>query len=165
MKAYRNELGYAQVAARLSYDPDTGCLTHKCAAPRRALGSPAGRKDTRGYLRVRILGQEAKAHRLAWLLYYGVWPEGELDHINGTPSDNRINNLRCVDVYGNSQNRRVAQRNNKAGLLGVSTTSRGFFAQLKAKSKRIRKGPYKTPEEAHAVYVALKRELHPLNTT
>ena len=164
MEKYRNELSYVQVAACLSYDPDTGCLTHKCAARSRALGSVAGRRDTRGYLRVRILGKEPKAHRLAWLLHYGVWPEGEIDHINVNPADNRIANLRCVDAYGNSQNRRRAQRNNRTGLLGVSVTAKGFIAQLKAKGVHIRKGPYQTPEEAHAVYLALKRELHPLST-
>jgi len=58
----------------------------------------------------------------------------------------------------------VKQKNNKTGLLGVSKTATGFIAQIKAKTLRIRKGPYKTPEEAYAVYLELKRSLHPLGT-
>lgn len=164
MKVYRNSLSYEQVAACLSYDPATGCLTHKRAAHLRPFGSVAGRKDIRGYLRVRVLGQELKAHRLAWLLHYGTWPDAEVDHINGDPADNRIENLRCVDVYGNSQNRRKPQRNNKTGFLGVCRSASGFIAQIKAKGVHVRKGPFATPEEAHAVYLTLKRSLHPLST-
>jgi len=164
MKTYRSDLSYEQAHACLDYDPLTGVLTHKRAAPRRPLGSVAGRKDRNGYLRVRLLGQELKAHRLAWLLHYGVWPDAEIDHINGIVSDNRIVNLRNVDVYGNSQNRRMAQKNNKTGLLGVAKTATGFVAQIKAKKLYVRKGPYKTPEEAYATYLELKRSLHPLGT-
>jgi len=164
MKAYRSELSYEQVCACLDYDPLTGVLTHKRAANNRPLGSVAGRKDNNGYLRVRLLGQELKAHRLAWLLHHGAWPTAEVDHINGQVSDNRIVNLRVVGVYENSQNRRAAQRNNKTGLLGVAKTAKGFFAQIKAKHLRIRKGPYKTPEEAYNVYLELKRIVHPLGT-
>lgn len=53
-----------------------------------------GSVDTYGYLIFKIKGKQYKAHRIAWLLNYGSFPETELDHINRNKLDNRIENLR-----------------------------------------------------------------------
>jgi hypothetical protein len=46
------------------------------------------------------------AHRLAWLWWFGEWPEGGLDHINRIRNDNRIDNLREATRSENQRNRR-----------------------------------------------------------
>lgn len=144
----------------LNYDPQTGLFTHKVNGHKRKAGAVTGRLDTKGYVRVRLLGYEFKAHRLAWLLTYGMWPTAEIDHINGCPSDNRIMNLRDVSVAENGWNRAKAMRNNKTGVLGVCEMNGKFVAQIGVDGKRVRLGAYDTVEEATAAYGKAKAELH-----
>lgn len=58
------------------------------------------------------------AHRVAWVIYHGEWPKGEIDHINGNQLDNRIANLRDVSSSVNSQNTKIYS-SNKSGHHGV----------------------------------------------
>ena len=62
-------------------------------------------------------------HRLAWLMAYGVWPSGDIDHINGDRQDNRLCNLRDVSHSRNLFNRQAPSVGNKARLLGVWVSS------------------------------------------
>lgn len=165
-KYYQADFTAAQVAEVLAYNPLTGILTYARASNRRKVGQIAGRVDTKGYYRVRLFGREFKAHRLAWLLTYGVWPSAEIDHINGIPGDNRLANLRAVSTSENGQNRKKAMRNNKTGLLGVSDIGGGrYVAQIKIGGVQHYIGCYRTPEEAHAAYLGTKAVLHPASTT
>jgi hypothetical protein len=43
-------------------------------------------------------------HRLIWFLEKGVWPEDQIDHINGETHDNRLSNLRPVSQSVNNKN-------------------------------------------------------------
>jgi len=58
------------------------------------------------------------SYRLAWLYVYGVWPECEIDHINGNSLDDRIVNLRDVTSQENSRNSRIPTTN-ISGIIGV----------------------------------------------
>ena len=71
-----------------------------------------------GYQTGRVLGKRYLAHRVIWAMVHGSWPHGEIDHINGSPADNRIENMRCVT---RSENMRNASKrsNNKSGHNGV----------------------------------------------
>ena len=163
-KYYQSDFTAAQIGELLHYAPMTGLFTYKRKSHRRAVGQLAGRADTKGYFRIRLFGREFKSHRLAWLLTYGVWPTAEIDHINGIPGDNRLENLRAVNAAENGQNRRRAQKNNKLGLLGVCPVATGFQAQIKAAGAPRNLGVFSTPEEAHAAYIDAKRRLHPAGT-
>lgn len=96
--------------AILSYNPETGGLTwvvdrgsnfHRMKA-----GSIAGTVSKRGYIIIKINGQFYKAHRLAWYLAAGVWPDPmlDIDHINEAKGDNRLCNLRLVTRSENQKN-------------------------------------------------------------
>jgi hypothetical protein len=148
-----------QIRQRLRYNPTTGVFT---LTGGRRVGFPS----VNGYTRVSVGGQTFMAHRVAWLLVHGAWPDGEIDHINGVRDDNRIVNLRDVDHAGNQQNLKRAQRNNKSGLLGVSFeqwTGR-WKAQIMHRRRNMNLGRFDTKEEAHAAYLVAKRILHAAST-
>lgn len=161
MKQYNTKVSREEVSALLNYDPQTGVFTHKVNGHKRKVGAATGRLDNKGYVRIRLLGYEFKAHRLAWLLTYGTWPAAEIDHINGCPSDNRIMNLRDVSVAENGWNRTKAMRNNKSGYLGVSRSADGrFHAQIGVSGEQRSLGWFSTAEEAAAAYATAKKCLH-----
>lgn len=148
----------------LAYDGETGAFAWRVARGNGLkVGDVAGRVG-QGYRIVRIDGRGYLAHRLAWLYVHGVWPAGEIDHINGDKLDNRIANLRDVDRRGNKENMRAARRDNKVGLLGVHTRPankiRPYVASIRVDGALKHIGAYATPEAAHAAYVERKRQLH-----
>jgi hypothetical protein len=59
------------------------------------------------------------AHRVAWAMHYGEWPNGVIDHINGDGNDNRIKNLRLATVSDNAKNAKLSKANS-SGMTGVT---------------------------------------------
>jgi hypothetical protein len=151
-----------QVASLLTYSPDTGQLTWLVDRGRTAkAGQVAGCKDTQGYVCLKINSRIYKAHRVAWLLVYGRWPDSQLDHINGVPGDNRIANLREVSPQQNAENRRVTHTD-PGHLKGVSYMRkiRKWVAKIHNEGVAYYLGVFSTPEEAHAAYRAAALVLH-----
>ena len=145
----------------LSYDSETGVFTWKINIGKRIrAGSVAGTTHHSGYNCIIIERSHYTAHRLAWLYFYGEWPSGVIDHINGDKFDNRISNLRDVSRSVNQQNRRKAAKNSKTGMLGVSQAGSVFVANIMVDGKTVRLGRYETAELAHAAYVNAKRQHH-----
>lgn len=103
-------LGY--IANHFSYNPESGMITRD---DRR---NSTGSFDKDGYLILKIKGRQFKAHRVAWFLHYGSFPEMEIDHINRNRSDNRICNLREATRMCNIRNTtKIA--NPETGVVGV----------------------------------------------
>jgi hypothetical protein len=96
------------------------------------------------------------------MMFHGAWPSGDIDHINGQKTDNRIENLRDVTRTINSENRRGSNTNTATGYLGVSVHARSgkYRARIRAKGRLISLGLFLLPEEAHAAYISAKRDLH-----
>lgn len=159
---------FARVQEALRYDPLSGALYWRvCAARRVVVGEEAGCVNRFGYRVVRLDNRLYRAHRLAWLLSYGEWPQGDLDHVNGLRDDNRLRNLREVGRAGNAQNIRNARPQSKTGVLGVSVHRgtgryRAAISYPGTPSKHL--GLFDTVEEASAAYLAAKRVLHLGNT-
>lgn len=106
-------------------------------------------------LRVRIL-----AHRLAWALHFGRWPDQAIDHINGDRTDNRIANLRLATVAENTRNGK-RRSTNTSGYKGVSLTENGQWrATIVAGGRQSYLGRFSTAEDAHAAYVKAASRLH-----
>jgi len=144
------------VAAQVAYDAATGQLR------RLATGRPVTTRQAHGYIVIRVDGVLLRAHRVAWALVHGSWPNRHIDHVNGDRSDNRISNLREVDRAGNNQNLRKAKRGNAAGLLGVSWDGKRkkFKAQITVDGRNRLLGRFDSADDAHAAYVAAKRKEH-----
>lgn len=112
----------AQLARLLwNYDPETGLLTWRVnAPPRRRAGECAGGLDKgSGYWRVGWAGRYYYLHRVAWLIVYGEWPKGILDHEDTDRGNNRILNLRPATKSLNAANTGLSCRNT-SGTKGVS---------------------------------------------
>lgn len=78
----------------LDYNPLTGGFRWKVNKGARAMaGSITANAGIHGRPCIVINGINYKAHRIAWLLYYGEWPAGLVTHVNGVTTDNRIVNL------------------------------------------------------------------------
>lgn len=147
----------------LSYDPETGLFTRLVVTCNKVkIGDIAGSLHYSGYIHIRVLGVIQNAQRLAWLYMTGSFPNGEIDHINGNRSDNRLSNLRDVSKSVNLQNQRKAQSSNKAKLLGVDYRKnlKKWVAQIQINGVKHYLGTFSTPELAHAAYTKAKREIH-----
>ena len=73
---------------------------------------------SKGYLTGRIYNKGYLAHRVIFCLFYGRWPTTEIDHIDGDPCNNRIENLREVSSSDNSKNMK-RMSHNRSGVTGV----------------------------------------------
>lgn len=107
--------------AALGYNPVTGLFVRLASPginPKVRVGGIAGSPASNGYRRIGVGNARYLAHRLAWFMTYGQWPNGELDHINGDKTDNRIENLRVVSRSQNMANA-PRQANNRSGHKGV----------------------------------------------
>jgi len=68
-------------------------------------------------------------HRIIWFMVHGYSDTTKvIDHLNGDPSDNRIQNLSLKTIQENSQNR-FKSKNNKTGVNGVSLYKSGYGAE------------------------------------
>lgn len=146
----------------LDYCRETGSFTWKKSTGRKAkVGNKAGRSITSdGYYRIGICGKVYRAHRVAFLIEYGRWPTGDVDHIDGNRLNNAISNLRETDRSGNMQNLKRARKDSGTKVLGVSAMGDRFRASIKVNQKQIHLGCFATAGEAHDAYLKAKRELH-----
>lgn len=100
------------------YDSDTGVITRRLAVKAQKAGSIPGCLDQDGYTKVSVNRKTYLAHRIAWLLHFGEWPSGMLDHIDGDKQNNRIANLRLATSHANQRNRKITATNT-SGVNGV----------------------------------------------
>ncbi|MGE8279077.1 MAG: HNH endonuclease [Stenotrophomonas sp.] len=147
----------------LFYCPSSGHFTWLRRSGARNIGQRAGNTNFHGYIRIQVRGRSFLAHRLAWLIGHGEWPNGEIDHLNGDRLDNRLCNLRDGSHSANNQNKRIPQRNNRSGYLGVFPHNGGWTAAISVNRKNHYLGTFADPKEAHAAYLAAKARLHPFS--
>jgi hypothetical protein len=161
-----DHLTLSQVCNLVRYDSETGLLYRTAFTPGtrrgRDLGEIKCKPNANGYFVIHVAGKRVYAHRLAWLLHYGCWPNASLDHINGNKADNRILNLRICDAATNQQNIRAAKSGSMTGLLGVSMDKESgkFMAQITHNRKNIHLGRFESADLAHAAYLGAKRAIH-----
>lgn len=153
-------LGVKQLFDYLNYDPQTGVFTWKVNAARgEKIGDIAGNVNHRGYRSIWINGLQFFAHRIAWAMSYGEWPELDVDHINQNKSDNRICNLRHASRSENMFNR-GKNKNNTSGIKGVVFCKQTgkWRAQMMMNRKSVNIGRFATKEQAAEAYLQKARE-------
>jgi hypothetical protein len=155
-------LTQARLRELLDYDPETGVFTWRATGKGRpAIGSQAGATDKgHGYRSICVEYGRHYAHRLAFLYVTGEWPQGMVDHINGRRDDNRWCNLRDASRLVNQQNMRRAVAGSASGLLGAHKKRGKWSSQIKVRGVLVKLGIFETADQAHAAYLAAKRQLH-----
>lgn len=122
-------------------------------------GSIAGHfvKST-GYRAVEIGGISYPEHSIVFLMHYGFIPK-IIDHINGKPTDNTIENLRQATVTQNTWNAKLSTANT-SGIKGVSFRKdrNVWIARLQAHAKSIYLGYFKSKEDAEE-FLQLARDM------
>jgi len=136
------------------YLPRQGKLINKINRRIARQGEDAGRviqQRNTSYRIVKIDYQPIYEHRLVWLMTYGYWPLGQIDHIDGNGLNNRLSNLRDVPHFINQRNRR---RNplNTSGATGVGwhKHSQKWRAYVGIHGKQINLGSFESKTEAIA---------------
>lgn len=85
---------------------------------RKSSGKKAGNMHKLGYMRIWINGKSYYSHRLIFIMFYGFEPK-YIDHIDGNPKNNKIENLREAKHQENMWNRKIPTTN-KSGYKNVS---------------------------------------------
>ena len=114
-----------------------------------------------GYLVGRLYDRPMRAHRVAWAIYYGSWPEDQIDHINGIRVDNRISNLRSATRAQNQYNK-AKKANSTNSLKGVRWHKRDkrWVARIGHGGKSTHLGTYESELEAYLAYCAAAKRIH-----
>lgn len=156
----RPELAQTELSELISYCPDTGMFTWAPNRPLSVAGKVAGSVDLKGYTVIRVLGKLHKAHRLAWFIVTGEWPE-QVDHIDGNRSNNKFENLREATQAENAQNRGV-MATNKSGVTGVFWASREgkWGASHSVNGKHVSLGRFTNFDEAVKARLEAKAKTH-----
>lgn len=163
-----------QLRQLLRYEPETGKLFWRERTPEMFADGKhsaqhicarwnvryAGREaftsiDARGYVIGAVFDQPLSGHRVAWAIHHGAWPDGPIDHINGKRNDNRADNLREADIFGNNRNVASAKGSTSRylGVCWVERRSR-WRATIKVNRKQIWLGAFALEEDAARAYDA-----------
>lgn len=88
------------------YNPETGRVWKREVIKGKDRWSLADKVKQKGYRNVRItqIKRTLRAHRVAYFLHEGVWPELLIDHIDRKKDNNKWDNLRQVTPKQNSLN-------------------------------------------------------------
>jgi hypothetical protein len=145
----------------LKYDPDGSLRWAKRAKHSSVcVGQMVGHLDKDGYRRFALKGKLYRASRIIWLMHYGEWPRGHIDHINNDVSDNRIENLRDVTNQQNCFNRKLS-RSNTSGYKGVAyhKNDKKWQASIQLNGKTKFLGYFDDPQKAHLAYCEAAKNL------
>jgi hypothetical protein len=153
MSTIRENITADRLRWLLTYDPETGVFRWLGSTSRRVRAGTVAGSNRQGYRRIRIDGRTYQLHRLAWLYMMEEWPDGDLDHINGDPSDNRWCNLREASQSLNNANSRVSRRNT-SGFKGVRWNKgrRKWRAGIKVRGRPINLGNFDDRRDAALAY-------------
>jgi hypothetical protein len=113
-----------------------------------------------GYLYIKICDKQYYIHRICWMLYYGSFPNNEIDHIDRNRLNNKLENLREATKQQNMMNK-SKYNNNSSGFKGVYFRKdlKKWAAYIQFNKKRTCLGHYLTKEEASAAYQKKAAEL------
>lgn len=135
----------------LDYDPNTGVFTWKGSSYPR-MGT-AGTLSQSGYVKIYIAGRPVRAHRLAFALAHGYWPQ-QVGHRDGDRANNRAVNLRACSIQQRQWNAHKQNRETTSQFKGVywCRQRNKWRARIVEDRRAIELGFYDDEKEAGAAY-------------
>jgi hypothetical protein len=162
MKENNRRVSIEEIKASLEYDPETGILRWRKVAGRRLkAGHQAGTKNPSGYIAIMVRGVLLRAHRIAFAMMTGDWPDGDIDHINCKRDDNRWENLRAATRSQNLANTRLSAKN-KSGFKGVfwHKAAQKWCSEIRVNGTRLHLGYFDDASKAAQAYQESARSHH-----
>jgi hypothetical protein len=150
----------ADVASRVRYED--GMLYWVNARNPMYNGRVVGRIDACGYYRTNTTKGygKVKVHRLIFFMHHGYLP-AFVDHVDGNPLNNKIDNLRAATREQNMHNMKTPVTNT-SGRKGVywNKGSRKWQASIRVNDRLRYLGLYEQFNDAVAARERAERELH-----
>lgn len=150
-----------QEELRQYFDYKEGNLYWKTSNCNRVkIGQKAGTLSNNGYVCVRINKKAYKAHRLVFMMFHGYMPY-KIDHIDGNPTNNKIENLRPTTSIENGYNSKIP-KSNKSGIKGVSWCSKTkkWYVSFRVNGKQKNFGRYSDIKYAKSIVELMRIEHH-----
>lgn len=141
-------------------DVESGVFVHKITRGRAKAGDIPKNVHPTGYETIHIGRRNYLKHRVVWLVVYGEWPSGALDHRDGDKTNNGIGNLRLATPSQNQYNK-LASPNSQTGVKGVRRRPGDRYeASIRTPFGRLYLGLFKTVKEAAAAYASAAQQHH-----
>ena len=153
-------LTYEKAHQLFEYLPNGELQRKITTSPKSLKGTFVGNGDIRRYKYFSVNGVKYYNHRIVWFMYHGYMPK-QIDHINGNPLDNRIENLRECNQSENNWNQGI-KVTNKSGYKGISWYARDkrWVAKLNVFGKSHIVGNFINKEDAVEAMKKARIELH-----
>ncbi|WP_299197009.1 HNH endonuclease [uncultured Amphritea sp.] len=122
-------------------------------------GNRAGKLHSSGYRRISIDGVLYLEHRVIYIWHHGDIGEYDIDHINGTKDDNRIENLRTCTNSQNQANRKTTKGYSiYKGVKYDEGCSKPWRATIQLAGESYNLGSYSSEEQAALAYDSAARK-------
>jgi hypothetical protein len=110
-----------------------------------------------GYFGLKINTKDYRVHRVIYLMHHGTMPK-MIDHKDGNPLNNKIENLRECTNSQNNYNSKIP-KTNTSGMKGVRKKRNHWIVEFWINGKPTWFGSYKEKELAELVCIEA-RKLH-----
>jgi hypothetical protein len=123
-------------------------------------GKKVGALSSTGRLGVKLLGKQYLVHRIIYAMHHGNCAE-YVDHIDGNPLNNKIENLRAATMSENAINSKPRAKT-KSGVKGVTWHGRDklWHVRLRVGGEQKSFGYFKDLVEATSVAKAARLQHH-----
>jgi len=152
-------LSQEQLKEWFNYHSD-GYLVWAVSRGKAKSGKKAGMIHKNGYLRTGINGKVYSNHRLIYIWHYGKTSKF-IDHIDGNPLNNKIDNLREANAIENQQNAKLSVKNT-SGYKNVTLCpqTKKWAVKLRVDGKIKTVGRYNDIELANLVAIEARDKYH-----
>jgi len=118
----------------------------------------AGTVHHTGYEQVKVGKKNYRSHRVIFAMHYGYFP-AQIDHIDGNPLNNKIENLREANPMQNQYNVGLLA-SNKSGIKNVFFDKNKWKVYMRINKKMTHIGSFEDLELAELVAMEARNKYH-----